>query len=90
MGMPDDDSIQKMIQATKQMTLIDNGNGTWTQVSGLRTQTFPLNKEFTVYLARSSRLRWGFSGFLGSPEGDWICYSGWDEIEQSVEGWFKI
>ena len=49
MGVPDDDTIQKMIQATKQVTLTDNGDGTWTQASGLKTSTFPLNKEFTVH-----------------------------------------
>eukprot|EP00092_Neocalanus_flemingeri_P048734 GFUD01055730.1.p1 GENE.GFUD01055730.1~~GFUD01055730.1.p1 ORF type:complete len:128 (+),score=37.62 GFUD01055730.1:48-431(+) len=46
MGVPDDETIQKMIQATKQVTLTNNGDGTWTQVSGLKTSTFPLNKEF--------------------------------------------
>ena len=66
MGVPDDETIQKMIQATKQVryyhriyidncslnlskvTLTENDDGTWTQVSGLKTSNFPLNKEFKV------------------------------------------
>jgi len=46
MGVLDDETIQKMIQATKQVTLTENDDGTWTQVSGLKTSNFPLNKEF--------------------------------------------
>jgi len=46
MGVTDDNTIQKMIQATKQVTLTANEDGTWTQVSGLKTSTFPLNTEF--------------------------------------------
>eukprot|EP00092_Neocalanus_flemingeri_P087025 GFUD01109748.1.p1 GENE.GFUD01109748.1~~GFUD01109748.1.p1 ORF type:complete len:128 (+),score=45.25 GFUD01109748.1:45-428(+) len=46
MGVPDDETIQKMILATQQVTLTANADGTWTQVSGLKTSTFPLNKEF--------------------------------------------
>jgi len=46
MGVTDDVAIEKMIQATKQVTLKDNGNGTWTQISGLKTSTFPLDKEY--------------------------------------------
>ena len=48
MGVTDDETIEKMIQATKQVTLKDNGNGTWTQISGLKTSTFPLDKEYKV------------------------------------------
>jgi len=48
MGVLDDETIQKMIQATKQVTLTENDDGTWTQVSGLKTSNFPLNKEFKV------------------------------------------
>eukprot|EP00090_Calanus_glacialis_P002001 TRINITY_DN11502_c0_g1_i1.p1 TRINITY_DN11502_c0_g1~~TRINITY_DN11502_c0_g1_i1.p1 ORF type:complete len:128 (-),score=33.69 TRINITY_DN11502_c0_g1_i1:93-476(-) len=47
MGVPDDETIQKMIQATTQVTLTANADGTWTQVSGLKTSTFPVDKEFT-------------------------------------------
>eukprot|EP00092_Neocalanus_flemingeri_P066207 GFUD01080627.1.p1 GENE.GFUD01080627.1~~GFUD01080627.1.p1 ORF type:complete len:128 (-),score=51.87 GFUD01080627.1:166-549(-) len=46
MGVQDEESIQKMIQATKLVTLKQNADGTWTQETGLRTSTFPLNKEF--------------------------------------------
>jgi len=46
MGVTDDNTIQKMIQATTQVTLTANEDGTWTQVSGLKTSTFPLNTEF--------------------------------------------
>lgn len=46
MGVTDDATIQKMIQATKQVTLTANSDGTWTQVSGLKTSTFPINEEF--------------------------------------------
>ena len=66
MGVTDDATIQKMIQATKQVTklryflnsnsiispqvtLTANSDGTWTQVSGLKTSTFPINEEFKVY-----------------------------------------
>merc|ERR1711962_1828713 len=46
MGVTDEDTVQRMIQATKQVTLTANEDGTWTQVSGLKTSTFPLNTEF--------------------------------------------
>ena len=48
MGVTDEAQMEKMIAATKQVTLTDNGDGTWTQVSGLKTSTFPINKEYTV------------------------------------------
>ena len=65
MGVTDDATIQKMVQATKQVTelryfinyismispkvtLTANSDGTWTQVSGLKTSTFPINEEFKV------------------------------------------
>merc|ERR1712215_132323 len=57
MGVPDDGTIQKMIQATQQVTLTANADGTWTQVSGLKTTTFPLNQEF--------KDRWGEKELTG-------------------------
>ena len=33
-----------------QVTLTNNGDGTWTQVSGLKTSTFPIGQEYTVRL----------------------------------------
>ena len=50
MGVTDEVQMEKMIAATKQVTLTDNGDGTWTQESGLKTSTFPINKEYTVRL----------------------------------------
>jgi len=46
MGVMDDEKIEKMIQATTQVTLTNNGDGTWTQVSGLKTSTFPVGEEY--------------------------------------------
>merc|ERR1711915_100271 len=46
MGVTDEATIEKMINATKQGTLTANQDGTWTQVSGLKTLTFPVNTEF--------------------------------------------
>merc|ERR1711892_1158885 len=46
MGVQEEETIQKMIQATKQVVLKENADGTWTQETGLRTLTFPINKEF--------------------------------------------
>ena len=34
MGVTDEAQMEKMIAATKQVTLTDNGDGTWTQESG--------------------------------------------------------
>ena len=48
MGVTDDEKIEKMIQATTQITLTNNGDGTWTQVSGLKTSTFPIGEEYKV------------------------------------------
>ena len=48
MGVTDEAQMEKMIAATKQVTLTNNGDGTWTQVSGLKTSTFPIDKEYTV------------------------------------------
>lgn len=42
----DDEKVQKMIENSKQVTLTENPDGTWTINSGLKTSTFPLNKEF--------------------------------------------
>merc|ERR1711892_1099927 len=41
-----EETIKKMIQATKQVILKENADGTWTQETGLRTLTFPINKDF--------------------------------------------
>ena len=46
MGVTDEAQVEKMINATKEVTLTDNGDGTWTQASGLKTSTFPINKEY--------------------------------------------
>ena len=35
------------------MTLTSNADGTWTQVSGLKTSTFPVDKEFTVFCSEN-------------------------------------
>ena len=32
----------------QEVSLADNGDGTWTQVSGLKTSTFPINQEYKV------------------------------------------
>ena len=48
MGVTDEAQVERMIAATKEVTLTDNGDGTWTQVSGLKTSTFPINKEYKV------------------------------------------
>ena len=48
MGVTDKALVEKMIAATKEVTLTDNGDGTWTQASGLKTSTFPINKEYKV------------------------------------------
>ena len=58
MGVTDDVQIEAMIQATKQVTLKDNGDGTWTQESGLKTSTFPLNKEYKV---RFTKIRYFYA-----------------------------
>jgi len=46
MGVMDDEKIEQMIQATTQVKLSNNGDGTWTQVSGLKTSTFPIGEEY--------------------------------------------
>ena len=46
MGVTDEAQVERMIAATKEVTLTDNGDGTWTQASGLKTSTFPINKEY--------------------------------------------
>merc|ERR1711874_44251 len=46
MGVTEDSQIEAMIKATKEVSLTDNGDGTWTQVSGLKTSTFPINQEY--------------------------------------------
>merc|ERR1711951_307327 len=46
MGVTDDEKIEEMIKATKEVSLTDNGDGTWTQVSGLKTSTFPISVEY--------------------------------------------
>merc|ERR1711936_619853 len=46
MGVTDEAKIEEMIKATKEVSLTDNGDGTWTQVSGLKTSTFPISKEY--------------------------------------------
>ena len=38
------------------MTLTANADGTWTQVSGLKTSTFPVDKEFTVFFLKNFML----------------------------------
>ena len=48
MGVTDDEKIEEMIKATKEVSLTDNGDGTWTQVSGLKTSTFPISAEYKV------------------------------------------
>ena len=48
MGVSDKATIEKLIEATKEVTLMDNKDGTWTQVTGLVTQTFALDKEYKV------------------------------------------
>ena len=53
MGVTDDAQIEAMIQATKQVTLKNNGDGTWTQESGLKTSTFPINKEYKVHYTKN-------------------------------------
>ena len=65
MGVTEEEQIQRMMAATKevivimdhhnhhhhyQVTLTNNGDGTWTQVSGLKTSTFPIGQEYTVRL----------------------------------------
>merc|ERR1712038_731471 len=47
MGVTEDEQIQRMMAATKEVTLTNNGDGTWTQVSGLKTSTFPIGQEYT-------------------------------------------
>merc|ERR1712128_415438 len=42
MGVQEEETIQKMIQAYKQVILKKNTDGTWTQETGLRTLTFPI------------------------------------------------
>merc|ERR1712087_428171 len=46
MGVKDDSKIEKTIKATKEVSLTENNDGTWTQVSGLKTSTFPINQEY--------------------------------------------
>ena len=71
MGMEGEENIQKMIQATTmvgkrgvgyivyhcfvQVTLKENADGTWTQETGLRTLTFPINEEFEVGMTSQNK-----------------------------------
>ena len=103
MGVTDDATIQKMIQATKQVTklryflisismispkvtLTANSDGTWTQVSGLKTSTFPINEEFKVCRQVIYFQKYVSLGFMGRERIDRVCHNGWNTNDKSIQG----
>ena len=70
----------------KEVSLTDHGDGTWTQVSGLKTSTFPINQEYKVVI-KVVIITFGLlSGLLGRQRVDWLCDDGGKHNEEIVQG----